>query len=498
MIESEGGEVTSYSDGLVKLPFNINRSKGASDLRKVGIGFLSVCLIVSLFSAAGVAQVAQPQPLTLGAAVDAALSNYPSIRASRAQADAAGAGIDLARTAYLPRADMLWQQNMATRNNVFGLLFPQSVIPPISGPQLDTTSMRGAAGSAGGLLLTWEPFDFGLRRAGVELARATRTQAEAGVEVTRLDVATTAADAFLGVLAAEQTVEAAQANVERMETFARAVQALVNNQLRPGVDISRANAELAAARNQLILAEQNAEVSRAVLAETLGRAGASPALDAGPLLSLPASETVAAPDLSAHPLALAQAAAVETARARMRFVDSSYFPRFNLQSAVFARGTSALLNGNFDYGKGWYPSAANWAVGMTITFPTFDIFGIRARRRIEASNAAVEEARYDQAVNTLKTQEARARALVEAARRIAENTPTQLRAAQETEQRARVRYENGLTNVVEVADAQRLLAQAEVDTAVARLGVWRALLAAARIRGDIKPFLQKVASAPSR
>jgi hypothetical protein len=52
--------------------------------------------------------------------------------------------------------------------------------------------------------------------------------------------------------------------------------------------------------------------------------------------------------------------------------------------------------------------------------------------------------------------------------------------------------------VVEVADAQRLLAQAEVDDAVARLGVWRALLAAARIQGDIKPFLQKVASAPSR
>ena len=49
------------------------------------------------------------------------------------------------------------------------------------------------------------------------------------MEVTRLDVATAAADAFLGVIAAEQTVEAAQSNVERMETFARAVQALVNN-----------------------------------------------------------------------------------------------------------------------------------------------------------------------------------------------------------------------------------------------------------------------------
>jgi outer membrane protein TolC len=447
---------------------------------------------------AGGAQETQSRPITLEGAVDAALNNYPAVRAARAQADSAGAGVDLARTAYLPRADLLWQQNLATRNNVFGLLLPQSVVPPISGPQLDATSMRGAAGSAGGLLLTWEPFDFGGRKAGLELARAARDQAEAGVEVTRLDVAASAADAFMGVIAAEQTVEAAQSNVERMETFARAVRALVDNELRPGVDFSRASAELAAARIQLIRAEQDAEVSRAVLAEALGRAGAPMAVDTGPLLSPPPGEPAAAPEFSAHPLARARAAAVETAEARRRLVDRSYFPRFSLQSSVFGRGSGALLNGDFDYGKGWYPTAPNWAVGMTVAFPAFDIFGVRARRRIESGNAAAEQARYDQTIQALKTQDVKARSLVEAARRVAENTPVRLKAAQETELRARVRYENGLTNVVEVADAQRLLAQAEVDDAVARLGVWRALLVAARIRGDLKPFLRMVADTPPK
>lgn len=467
-------------------------------MRKVVIRFLSLWLLVSLPPVASSAQDTQSQPLTLGAAVEAALGAYPSIRISRAQADAAGAGVSLARASYLPRADMLWQQNMATRNNVFGMLFPQSVIPAISGPQLDTTSMRGAAGSAGGLLFSWEPFDFGLRKAGVDAARAARNQADAGVEATRLDVATAAADAFLGLLASEQVVRAARANVERMEVFAKAVQALVDNQLRPGVDLSRAGAELAVAQNQLITAQQNAEISRAVLAEALGRAGASVTIDAGPLLSPPPTAALSSPDIAAHPLARALAAAVETSRARERVVDRSYFPRFNFQSAAFGRGTGALLNGAFDNGKGWYPNNANWGVGMTVTFPALDIFGIRARRRIEASNTAAEQARYDQTVQTLKTQDARARAMMEAARRIAENTPIQLKAAQETELRARVRYENGLTNVVEVADAQRLLAQAEVDTAVARLGVWRALLAAARAGGDIQPFLERVAGAPSR
>jgi outer membrane protein len=46
--------------------------------------------------------------------------------------------------------------------------------------------------------------------------------------------------------------------------------------------------------------------------------------------------------------------------------------------------------------------------------------------------------------------------------------------------------------VVEVSEAQRLLAQAEADDAVARLGVWRALLATAQAHGDLTPFLEKL------
>src|SRR5262249_32679013 len=279
------------------------------------------------------------QPLKLNAAVDLALRHYPSIRASMAQAAAAEAGIDVARVAYLPRLDTIWQQNMATRNNVFGLLFPQSVVPPISGPQLNDQSIRGAAGSAGGALLSWEPFDFGLRRSNVEQARAARKQAGAGVEVTRLDVAFTAADAFLGVIANDQIVRAAPANVERLEGFAKAVQVRADTARRPGVDASRANAELASARNQFIQAQQDAEISLASLAEALGQAGAPVTIDAGPLLELPPAPPPVTPNFTAHPLARAQAASLGTAQARERVLDRSYFPRFNVQSAVFCRCT---------------------------------------------------------------------------------------------------------------------------------------------------------------
>jgi outer membrane protein TolC len=61
---------------------------------------------------------------TLEQAVDFALKNYPAVRASLERVKAAEAGVGLARTNYLPRADMLWQVNRATDNNITGLLLP--------------------------------------------------------------------------------------------------------------------------------------------------------------------------------------------------------------------------------------------------------------------------------------------------------------------------------------------------------------------------------------
>ena len=79
-----------------------------------------------------------------------------------------------------------------------------------------------------------------------------------------------------------------------------------------------------------------------------------------------------------------------------------------------------------------------------------------------------------------------------AAIEIARTTPLELKAAVDAESRARARYSSGLTGVTEVADAQRLLAQAEADEAVARLGVWRALLAVSQASGDLEPFLERL------
>ena len=438
------------------------------------------------------AQSASASPLTLNDAIQLALKNYPAIKESRARAQAAAAGVGVARTAYLPRLDMLWQENRGTTNNVFGLLFPQSTLFSMTGPVLGTRSLGDSVwGSAGAVLLSWEAVDFGQRKAGVDVALAQTSLAKQQTALTELDVSSAAADAFLTVLAAEESVRAAHANVDRLQVFANNVRILVQNQLRPGADQSRSDAELAVANNQLSQAVQIAEVARASLADAVGAAGASFELMTGPLAAVP-QFSIEPADLKTHPAARAGQAAVDVVRARQNTLDHAYAPHITLQSTFAARGTGAEAPGVPSFGNGLWLQVPNWAIGASVTFPAFDLFSIRARKSVELQNELAETAHYERTIQALTTQEVKARALVKAATAIANNTPIERQAATAGESQARARYQSGLASVTEVAEAQRLLAQAEADDAVARLGVWRALLATAQAHGDLTPFIEQI------
>jgi outer membrane protein len=464
------------------------------DRRRIRPLLTAACFVGTLASTTMAFAQSQPaQPLTMIEAVERARANYPSLKELRARAAAAAEGVGVARTAYLPRVDLMWQTNRATRNNVFGMLLPQAIVPPISGPVLGTTGYDSVWGSAGGVLLSWQAVDFGLRRANVGVARAQSLQTTAQSALTELDVTAAAADAFLSVLASDEAVHAARANVDRLQTFADAVRTLVTNQLRPGADQSRAEAELAVARNQLSQAQQNAAIARAALADAIGSpGGAAFTLEREPLAHLLPVAPPTAVAIDAHPAVRAASASLETVLARERALARAYAPRVDFQSALSGRGTGADVAGMPSSGDGLSLHVPNWGVGLTVSFSALDVFAISARKRVEAQNEIAERARRDQAVQTVTTQNVRAQALWTAASEIAQNTPTELTAATDAESRARARYSSGLANVTEVAEAARLLAQATADDALARLGVWRAFLAVAQAQGDLTPFLERI------
>ena len=461
-------------------------------------GYWKTGLSVALLLAMGTTPSAQSDPqktkvLTLEEAVEFALKNYPAVRASLERVRAAHAGVGVARTSYLPRTDLLWQSNRATDNNITGLTIPNSVISPITGPVPASSSNRSAWGSASGLLFSWEPLDFGYRGARVDAARAAQNRAAAEASLTRLDVSVATVNAYLTLLAAEQTVRAAQADLERRETFAKSVHVLVDNQLRAGADASRADAELARARVNLARAQQQAAISRAQLADILGIADQVVEVRESVLVGAPPASAPAAASVALNPFAQVQHARVQEEQSLVHALDRSYYPKLYLQSVVMGRGSGVDATGKFLGGtEGLGPDRANWAAGLSVTFPVFDIFSIKSKKAVEAANERAEEARYDQALQDLTGQLRKAQASLDGARKVAENTPLELDAARTTETQERARYQAGLATLVDVADSQSFLVQAEIDDVLARLAVWQNLASVAAAQGDLDPFLQSL------
>ena len=131
---------------------------------------------------------------------------------------------------------------------------------------------------------------------------------------------------------------------------------------------------------------------------------------------------------------------------------------------------------------------------MTVTLPLLDFSGNHARARAQATDIAAAARAVRRRRAARRTEALQAQILFDAATRMAANIPAQLAAARQAETQARARYDAGLTGIAEVADAQRLLAQAEADAALASLALWRARLAEAAATGDLSAFLAEAAA----
>jgi outer membrane protein TolC len=121
-----------------------------------------------------------------------------------------------------------------------------------------------------------------------------------------------------------------------------------------------------------------------------------------------------------------------------------------------------------------------------------DFASIHAREAAQAATVRANKSNEQLADRNLQEQFAKAKTVVHAAREVAANTPVELKAAHTAFDQARARYQAGLAPIDDVAQAQRLVVQAEMDDSIARLSVWRALLQLDASRGDIQPFVQTV------
>ncbi|MGH7968438.1 MAG: TolC family protein, partial [Limisphaerales bacterium] len=239
------------------------------------------------------------------------------------------------------------------------------------------------------------------------------------------------------------------------------------------------------------LSQQAERVDEAIFAQVLGLAGTRIEVKPGPFLGVPPQKAWNPGPISSHPAAAVEAGRVDEAQSSLDVIRHAYYPHLGLQALISERGTGANAAGAPIGGSAglWPDSATNWAAGFSVTFPLFDFASNRARKRIELANRRREEAVYDQTLQTLTGQVDQAQAVLEGARHVAENTPVELQASRDSETQAVARFRAGLGTLVDVAEAQRLLLQAEIDDSLATLNIWRALARLAAAQGNLQPFL---------
>ena len=430
-------------------------------------------------------------PLNLEDALNYALQHYPAVRASLEQVSSARAGIALARTQYLPQLSGVYQVSRATQNQVDGIWLPTPITPSVEGP-ISPSSGQSYWGSQAAAFFSWEPLDFGLRSARVGQAQVAEEKSRADLALTRLQVAAAVGNYFLLAVANQQVALAAQANVDRWQVFNKSIHVLVDNELRPGADASRADAELARAKTHLYQAQQSERVALDTLASLMGTAGTEIQLDGDSLLNLPERVSLVESPPSDHPLARDQMVSVRQVQAEEKTLQRSNYPRLFLQGEGFARGSEVPNEGSIiGNWNGAAPARGNWVAGITILFP--DVFAFKARSTDEQISKAKErsqQARYDQTIQDLTGQLRAARDQLNGAELVAQETPTELQAARQSEIESKARYQSSLATLVEVTEAENLLAQAEMDDAIARLNVWRQLFGIAYAQGDLQSFVQ--------
>src|SRR5262249_40507871 len=146
-----------------------------------------------------------------------------------------------------------------------------------------------------------------------------------------------------------------------------------------------------------IQTQQAEAVARALLSQFTGTPPQQVTLSGSRLLQLPPEQAPAPLDVAQNPAAGEQNALVDQRKAELQILEKSYVPRFCTQGSAYARGTGARTDATSLGGlNGLAPDTQNYALGLTVTFPLFDLASIHSREAGQSASIRAESARYRQ------------------------------------------------------------------------------------------------------
>jgi outer membrane protein TolC len=340
------------------------------------VNYALLVLFLILTTPAMAQEPAVTTQLSLSRAVERALTVFPSIHASKANAEEAQAALGEAAAARFP----------SFRLNGSAIQYEEpSPVSPIHGftpgriPQFDETLFQGGVG------LNYTLFDGGGREAQIRRARSQTGSADAELDATSQALVARVVTTYLEVLSKQQVLEAHDHRLTALQSELSRVQKRYDAGRAARVEVLRVQAALA-----------NAQAERVKDAEALDRAQRDLArLIGAPVEEIKASSlisvTLTDPSLLSRDLLKAQALqsspAVRQARQRLASAQAG------VEVVRSTRWPELDLVGNYLYfNSGLGDDTAEWQAGAQLSYIIFN-GGARAKaiERARATNRNASE-----------------------------------------------------------------------------------------------------------
>jgi outer membrane protein len=459
-----------------------------------GVVALAMVALSALPGPIAHAETSRPVPLdalapsravTLPEALSYAHTHQPAIHAGLSRVRETIEHAKIPSGQWLPTVAVTAQLYGATANNTTAMyIAPPFVDVPRIGATPGTTSgsFQPYPSTFAGITFTQEVFDFGRiaaqRAAGDALVDVEKQTADA----VRLDIDFGVEEAYFSVLAAKSVVTASDEAYERSRVHRDLAKAGVTSGLRSPIELTRAEADLTRFDVGRIRARGGVSVAQAVLSAAMG--APDPAIDVtGEALhpaDMPALADAIARAEAHDPVLLEALAQLRASEERTRAIGAELRPDLFATGTFSGRaGGAPPTSGGTPSGGGWVPDVPNWDIGLVLSWPMFD--GTIAARRDAAR--AHQDVRHDE-IDVAREQEIeRVRGTyvqVQVARSALVALENQVTAARANYDQADARFRAGIGNAVELADAEAVRTDAEIQLALGVFELARARAAFGR------------------
>jgi outer membrane protein len=410
-----------------------------------------------VLSAGALAQQ-QPSGLTLQDSIRIALQNSRSLRTVLEDERKANARVREAKGAGLPQLDI--SANYRRLDRVPKARFPS--FDPVSGTfTFNEIEIQPIDSGTGTVSLSQVVDISGVVRTATDAASLFSRIANLDVQRTRNDVVLQVKQAFYDVLRAQELVRVAEESLRNAEVRRKLAQAAVDAGVSPKLDVMRAEAAVAAAQQAVITARNALQLAKSAFNNVLGRRVDEP------VELLPVDEQV--PESADFNQYLQEALAKRPEMIQANLGIS--LAEKQITAAKRDQLPTVVVRGQWDFNlktSTFQPREYSFTAIAAVQFKIWDSGQTQgrveqARADVEKAKITIENVREGIALEVrnayLGLQEAREKVAV---------AEKGLQAATESLRVARLRYEAGVSNQLELSDAELAYTQAEQNLVNAR------------------------------